>query len=162
MDTVYVETTIPSYLAAHPSRDLIVAANQQVTHTWWRTAADRFELCVSETVLDEIGAGDADMAALRLELVDGMQILRQNEDVNLLLEEYRVGLRLRGRAEADLPHIAFAVAFEMDFLVTWNCKHIANGKIIQKLRRINSRLGRSTPQILTPSELIPLEEGDDE
>lgn len=75
MATVYLETTIPSYLVAEPSRDLVVAANQKITHDWWRTARERFDLLISEPVLDEIQAGDPDMAARHLEIIDGLPML---------------------------------------------------------------------------------------
>ena len=78
MPTVYLETTIPSYLAAPPSRDLIIAAHQQITHEWWRTARHRFDLYVSESVMDEIRAGDPATAAFRLQIVKGLPVLEVN------------------------------------------------------------------------------------
>jgi len=108
MPSVYLETTIPSYLAAYPSRDLIIAAHQQITHEWWRTAADRFDLYVSEAVLEEIGSGDAEAAARRREAVEGISVLEFTRDVTALVEAYDGRLGLVGRARADLAHIAFA------------------------------------------------------
>ena len=110
MPTVYLETTIPSYLAARPSRDLIIAAHQQITHEWWHDARDRFDVYISEAVLTEIRAGDPDAAARRLATVDGLSILALNEDVRGLVHAYDQRLRLGARARADLPHVAFAVA----------------------------------------------------
>ena len=154
MPTVYLETTIPSYLAAHPSRDLVAAAHQQICHEWWRTARERFELFVSEAVLDEIRVGDSEAIERRLDKVEGLPVLGINDDVRSLVRIYAEELGLRGRAQADLPHFAFAVAYEMDFLVTWNCAHIANGTIIRRLLDINTRLHRPTPLIVTPEELL--------
>jgi hypothetical protein len=114
MPTVYLETTIPSYLAARPSRDLIIAAHQQITHEWWRNAGDRFDLYISEAVLAEIRAGDPDAAARRLAIVDGLPLLALNEDVRTLVHAYNQRLRLGVYARADLPHLAFAVAYAMD------------------------------------------------
>jgi hypothetical protein len=88
MPTVYLETTIPSYLAAQPSRDLIVAAHQQITHEWWREARQRFEVYISEAVIAEIRAGDPDAAARRLAVVAGLPILALNEDVRGLVHAY--------------------------------------------------------------------------
>ena len=88
MSTVYLETTIPSYLAALPSRDLIVAAHQQITHEWWTTARTRFDLYISEAVLDEIGGGDEEAAARRHKYVDELRILRLTDDVVSLIGEY--------------------------------------------------------------------------
>lgn len=160
MPSVYLETTIPSYLAAHPSRDLIIAAHQQITHDWWRSARHRFDLYISEAVLDEIQAGDAEAAARRLENVEGVPILEFSHDVNALVVAYDDRLGLVGRARADVVHIAFAVAYEMDYMVTWNCRHIANGVMIRRLADANTELGRATPVIVTPEELLESSEGD--
>ena len=115
MPTIYLETTIPSYLAARPSRDPIVNAHQQITDEWWRDARKHFELYVSEAVLTEIRIGDPDAAARRLATVEGLPILEINDDVRYLAHVYAQSLDLTGRAKADLPHIAFAVAYEMDW-----------------------------------------------
>ncbi|HVC97135.1 MAG TPA: type II toxin-antitoxin system VapC family toxin [Pirellulales bacterium] len=154
MPNVYLETTIPSYLAAHPSRDLIIAAHQQITHEWWRDARNRFDIYVSEAVLDEIRCGDADAATRRLAILDGLPVLELNNDVRALVHAYDEKLGLVGRARADLPHFAFAVAYEMDYLITWNCAHIANGEIVRRLRETNLELGRFTPIIVTPKEIL--------
>jgi hypothetical protein len=151
---IYIETTIPSYLAALPSRDLITAAHQQVTHDWWRTAKDRFELYTSEIVMVEIRAGDPVTRSRRLQLTADLPILKQTPDVQTLAKHYRETLGLSGKAKADIPHFAFAVSYEMDYLVTWNCSHIANGGVIRRLMKINDRLKRSTPLIVTPEEIL--------
>ena len=154
MPTVYLETTIPSYLAALPSRDLVIAAHQQITHEWWQNARSRFDLFVSEAVLDEIRAGDPDAVARRLQTVAGLPVLQLNDEVRGLVHEYDRRLGLVGRARADVPHFAFAVAYETDYLLTWNCSHIANGEIIRRLMEANAELGRFTPLSLTPEELM--------
>ncbi len=161
MPRVYLETTIPSYLAAYPSRDLIVAAHQQISHEWWRDAAKRFDLYISEAVLHEIRAGDPDAVARRLAIVGQLPVLELNEDVRALIYVYDQNLGLVGRAKADLPHFAFAVAFEMDYLVTWNCAHIANGEIIRRLQEVNAELGRFSPLVVTPEEILEIPEGSD-
>jgi hypothetical protein len=161
MPTVYLETTIPSYLAAYPSRDLIMAAHQQSTHEWWREARQRFEVDISAAVLADIRAGDPDAAARRLAIVEGLPILALHEDVRALVHAYDQRLRLGERARADLPHVAFAVAYAMDYLVTWNGAHLANGEVIRWLREVNVELQHPTPIIVTPEELLesPEEEG---
>ena len=153
MPTVYLETTIPSYLAAGPSRDLVIAAHQQITHDWWQSALQRFDVYVSEAVLDEIRSGDPEAAARRLAIIERLPVLRLSEDVRSLVHEYDQRLGLVGRARADLPHFAFAVAYEVDYLVTWNCSHIANGEIIRRLMAANAELGRPTPLVVTPEEI---------
>jgi hypothetical protein len=154
MPSVYLETTIPSYLAADPSRDLIIAAHQQITYEWWRTARDRFDLYVSEAVLNEIRAGDARTAARRLEIVADLPVLAFSEDVESLIRAYDRRLGLPATATADLPHFAFAVAYKMHYLVTWNCAHIANGQVIRRLLSVNGEIGCATPVIVTPEELL--------
>lgn len=154
--SVYLETTIPSYLASRPSRDLVTAAHQQVTHEWWSAARTSFRLYVSEAVIDEIRGGDPEIAAKRLELVEDLPILELRDDVLDLVEIYGRGLGLPDRAQVDLVHIAFAVAYDLDYLVTWNCKHIANGSVIRRLGELNRRLKKPTPVIVTPEELQPI------
>ncbi len=161
MPTVYLETTIISYLAARPSRDLVIAGHQQITHDWWRTSRDRFDLYVSEAVLREIRAGDPDAVARRLAFVDELPILAVSEAVRGLVKEYDARLGLVGRARADLPHFAFAVAYEMDYLLTWNCAHIANGEMIRRLLKVNAELNRFTPLIVTPEAVLEPLEGEE-
>ncbi len=154
MPSVYVETTIPSYLTAAPSRDLVVAGHQQVTHTWWRTARQRFDLFISEAVLREVRAGDREYAARRLEVLAAIPVLPLNQEIRSLADQYQAELRLPKKAAADALHIALAVFYEMDYLVTWNCAHIANGYVLRALMNLNQSLGRYTPLLLTPDELL--------
>ena len=154
MSSVYLETTVPSYLVARSSRDLVTAAHQQITHEWWRVARHRYELFISASVLDEIRRGDPDAAARRLALVEGLPVVEVNEDVSSLFEIYNKELGLPKRAEVDVLHIAFAVGFGMDYLLTWNCAHIANGEVVRRLLQVNETLGKPTPVIVTPEELL--------
>ena len=160
MSTVYLETSVTSYLAAKPSRDLVTAAHQQVSREWWQTARGRYELCISELVLAEIAAGDPGVASRRLELVAGLPILQYSDDVASLVDVFEQQLGLSGRARADLPHFAFAVSYEIDYLVTWNCAHIANGEVIRRLMRATAEQNRFCPAILTPNELMGNTGGD--
>jgi len=154
MAMVYVETTVISYLASRPSRDLLIAAQQQATDEWWSASAGSFELVVSEAVLAEIERGDEAAARKRLALAKDMAVLSLNEDVSRLARIYTEKLPLPGAAQADSLHIAFAVAYEVDYLLTWNCRHIANGRVVRRLRDLNLSMGRFTPLILTPLELM--------
>lgn len=154
MQTVYVETTIPSYLAAKSSRDLIIAAHQKITQDWWQTARDRFDLYVSEAVLAEVREGDSEAMGRRLRLIERLPVLAVNADVRSLTAHYRETLGLSGKAQADIPHFAFAVSYEMDYLVTWNCSHIANGEMIKRLMAVNAVIKRPTPLIVTPEEIL--------
>ena len=154
MQTVYVETTIPSYLAAKASRDLIIAAHQKITQDWWQTVHNRFDLYVSEAVLAEVRAGDPEAVSRRLRLIENLPVLAVNEDVRSLTGHYRKTLGLSGKAQADIPHFAFAVSHNMDYLVTWNCSHIANGEMIKRLMAVNAVIKRPTPLIVTPEEIL--------
>jgi hypothetical protein len=154
MASVYIETTIPSYLAARRSRDLIVAAHQQVTHEWWDTKRSEYELYVSEFVLDEVRSGNPTYIAERLKLVSGLQVLQFSSEVEELVRFDAEGLGLTGPARSDVPHFAYSVAYNMEHVLTWNCAHIANGHVIRKLSELNSNLGRRTPIIVTPEELL--------
>jgi hypothetical protein len=160
MATIYLETTIPSYLTSRPSRDLVVAAHQQLTHQWWERAHQHFDIAVSEVVVAEIEKGDPEFAARRMKLIAGLPVLGTNEDVVKLAEIYSTHLGLHPGAKIDILHIAFAVSFELDYLVTWNCKHIANGQVIRRLAKINQRHKRPTPVIVTPEELLPRDQGE--
>lgn len=150
MHSVYLETTVPSYLAAKPSRDLIVAAHQQITREWWQDARDRFELFVSEAVVAEIRLGDPEASARRLHLVGDLPRLELNDAVRSLVELYDENLGLPTQAKVDVLHIAFAVGYGMDYLLTWNCTHIANGEVIRRLQELNREIDQATPIILTP------------
>jgi len=152
--TLYLESTIPSYLAARPSRDIIVAAHQQITHEWWNHARDDFEIYMSQLVFNEISAGDPDAAVRRLAIVEGLPSLASTEEVELLAEHYQRGLRLPPDARLDAGHLAFTVAYGLQYLLTWNCRHLANGRMIPRLREINAALGLETPLIVTPEELL--------
>jgi hypothetical protein len=154
MESVYIETTIVSYLVAYPGRDLIVSAHQQITKEWWYKAQERFNLYISEAVLEEISVGDPIAAGRRQEIVQGLPILELNKNVRKLVRNYEKNLGLPSKAKADLLHIAFAVEYEMDYLLTWNCSHIANGEVIRRLMVTNQRLKKSSPLILTPEELL--------
>ena len=110
--------------------------------------------------MDEIRAGNPALAAHRLKIVADLPVLSFSKGVELLIEEYQTRLGLAANAAADLPHFAYTVAYRMDFLVTWNCKHIANGQVIKRLIIANSELGWPTPVILTPEELSATFQGE--
>lgn len=159
MQSVYVETSVISYLAAHTSREMIVAARQALGWEWWQMARDKYSLFVSQAVIDELQAGDQVQSKRRLELIEGLPVMQYSELVVELIDAYSRELGLTGTATADLPHFAFAVAGELDYLITWNCKHIANGNVIRRLVKLNSAAGRKTPVIGIPEILLAPETG---
>jgi hypothetical protein len=153
MASVYLETTIVSYLTAKPSRDVVVAGHQETTREWWETRA-RYDLLVSEVVLRELRAGDPEAAAHRMRQVQDIPLLGFSDDVVSLARVYQAELQLPPKAGNDILHIAFSVAYEVDYLLTWNCAHIANGHTIKRLTAINDRLGHPVPVIVTPEGLL--------
>lgn len=154
---LYLETTIPSYLVARPSTDDRVGAAQHDTKRWWKTRKHSFELCVSAVVLREIGRGEAGMAADRLELVRDLRILRPVEASEELAERLLHDGIVPEVARDDASHIALAAAHGIDYLLTWNCKHINNRFIIRRIEKACSALGFDCPVIATPAELMNLD-----
>jgi hypothetical protein len=149
---LYIETTIVSYLTARPSRDLVQAAHQQVTREWW-ASRDDFTLFISQFVLDEAGAGDGDAAARRLDALRGATLLDITEEAILLASNLVVGGGLPAKARVDALHVAMAAVHGMDFLLTWNCKHIANAATRERIEELCRVDGFEPPVICTPLEL---------
>jgi len=150
---VYVETTVVSYLTAWPSRDLVRAAHQQVTREWW-TTRDKFDLFVSQFVLDEAAAGDEDAAAQRLAALQEVALLDVTEDAILLAEKLVAGDGLPAKARVDALHVAMATAPGMNYLLTRNCKHIANASLRSRIEELCRAAGFEPPVICTPLELV--------
>lgn len=152
--SVYVETTVVSYLTAKPSRDLVVAAHQQVTREWWEKAQLRFDMYISAVVLDEIVQGDPEAAEKRRRIVADMKLLGRLPQVEELKAEYAARLPIPDKALADCYHLALASWHGMDYLVSWNMKHIVNGDVILAVQDLNAARGIRTPLICTPEELV--------
>ena len=150
---IYVETTVISYLTALPSTDLIMAAHQQITRDWWKRR-QRFDLFISQAVLREVAAGNTEAATLRLAAVDGIPVLTIGTDTLGLAERFLFRKVMPTKAEEDAVHIAVAVVNGMDFLVTWNCAHIANAAIRGKIEETCRDVGFEPPTICTPEELL--------
>lgn len=152
--TVYIETTIPSYLTARMSRDLIIAAHQQVTREWWHKQRAAFDLFVSQTVLNEAGRGDAEAAKERLAALSGFPLLDITTDVDSLAEQLVVDGPIPQRVAVDALHVALAAVHKMDYLLTWNCTHIANARLRGRLESVCDAGGWHCPIVCTPLELM--------
>jgi fructose-specific component phosphotransferase system IIB-like protein len=152
--TVYIETSIVSYLAAYLSRDLITAAHQQITHTWWQERRPEFLIFASQVVLDESAAGDPQMAGKRMEILRDVPLLEITPGVAELAASLIVQLPLPPRAGADAAHIATATYHGMNFLLTWNCSHIANAALRPRIEKICREQGYTAPVLCTPEELL--------
>jgi len=149
---VYLETSVISYLAARLSRDLIVAGHQQITQEWWDSRQE-WDLSISALVVSEAGTGDTDAAARRLALLEGLPLLRLNETAITLAERLLAEAALPSKAREDALHIAIAAVHGIDYLLTWNCKHIANAVKRPLIETICETSGYHPPIICTPEEL---------
>jgi hypothetical protein len=154
MPSVYLETTIPSYLTAWPSPEVVMAARQQLTRLWWDTRRQDFELFVSQLVIDEASGGDHDAAARRLAVLEGIPLLGALDETDVLVELLMRELALPDRAAADAAHNAISVVNGMDFLLTWNCTHIANAVLRPAIEAACRSLDYLAPVICTPEELL--------
>jgi predicted nucleic acid-binding protein len=152
--TVYLETTIPSYLAARPSQDLITAAHQQLTLEWWRKRRAAFRLYVSELVLEEAALGDQDTARRRLDHLAGIPSLAITGPAQALAGSLLSSGLMPAKAAADALHIAIAAANGMDYLLTWNIRHLANAAMRRGIEQTCRRAGWAAPVLCTPEELM--------
>lgn len=153
-ETVYIETSILGYLTARPSRDIVVAANIEITREWWDMRRRDFQLYSSQAVVKETSQGDAAIASQRLEILRDFLLLDLNQSVLDLAEQFLSRSNLPAKADVDAVHIAAATVHGMDYLLTWNCKHIANAQIQGKLADISLDFGYELPILCTPYELL--------
>ncbi len=149
--SVYIETTIPSFLTARPSRDVLSLAKQDVTREWWNRRAD-FDLYTSELVLREAGQGDPEAAQRRIKLLEGIKELFLRQEVFSLADKLVHEKILPRKARLDAIHIAVSAFYGMDILLTWNCTHIANAEVQKDVRRFFERESFEMPVICTPLE----------
>jgi hypothetical protein len=153
-ETVYIETSILGYLTARPTRDLVIAANIEVTREWWDARRSDFQLYSSQAVVKETSQGDAAVASQRLGILRDFLLLDLNSSVLELAEQFLERSNLPAKADVDAVHIAAATVHGMDYLLTWNCKHIANAQIQRKLAEISLEFGYELPILCTPYELL--------
>ncbi len=151
---VYIETTIISYLTAWRSPQLVMAAHQEATRNWWDDDRQYFDLFISEAVIQEVSAGDADAPERRMKALDGISELQLTEEAQLLAKALIEKGELPAKAAIDALHIAIATVNGMDYLLTWNCKHIANATLRVSMESICLEEGYILPVICTPLELI--------
>jgi hypothetical protein len=151
---LYIETTIPSYLVSSPSKDVIVAGHQQITRFWWDTRRDDFEIFISQFIIDEASEGDAAQVQKRLKAIETFAQLEITNEVLRLAEAFLSNNIIPKKAATDAAHIAVAAVHNMDYLMTWNCAHIANATIFNSVKNICLQEGFSFPIICTPEELM--------
>ena len=154
MSKIYIETSVPSYLVARPSNDIRVAANQNITIEWWETRRPHFELFISEFVIAEASLGNTEAAKKRLDAIANLSILATTDDVRLLVKALIFKGPIPKKAEIDAFHIAVAAVNGIEYLLTWNCTHIANAVMRPKIEEICRQQGVEPPIICTPQELM--------
>jgi|SRR5665213_952646 len=153
LQRVYIETSFVSYLTARPSRDVVIVAHQQITQEWWNQSRTDFELCTSQLVLQEAGTGAPDAAQERLAILKSMLLLDTTEAAVLLAEELVRARALPEKAADDALHIAIAASQKIPYLLTWNCRHMANATMRPVIDAVCAGKGYKAPIICTPEEL---------
>lgn len=154
MQKVYIETSFISFLAGRPSRNMLATAWQQVSFDWWEQRRSLFELYTSELVIDEAKRGDQQAAERRLSYLEQLPILNVTESAISLAQRFLDEGAMPAKAFGDALHVALAVVHRMDYLLTWNCRHIDNAQMKPLARRLCVNQGLSFPEICTPQELM--------
>lgn len=154
MATAYIETTIPSYYTARSTRSILQASRQLATREWWDEGCSGFELVTSTETLNEAGEGDPSMASERLDLLRGIRVLPVTSEAASLARLLVTSGLVPDIAAPDAVHIALASVHQIDFLVTWNFKHIANPHIRERMRKIINDSGHRMPVMCSPEELL--------
>jgi hypothetical protein len=151
---VYIESSVISYFANRRSKNLIVAAYQEITYEWWESEINNFDCFISQFVIDEISQGDKTAAEARLKVVENFPLVDLPDKVKDLAYHYLSKISFPRKSRLDAFHIAAAVVNGMDYILSWNFHHMANVFIKEKIRNINNTLVYTTPEICTPEELI--------
>ncbi len=154
MKRIYIETSVVSYLASLPTRDLVKAARQEITWEWWQKRRRDYSLFTSQVVLEEAQAGDVEAAERRLTYLRELPLLDLSSEAGILAGSLIGAGALPGKAANDALHLALASVHEMDFLLTWNCRHLANAALRSALARVVFEKGFRPPEICTPDELL--------
>ena len=153
-ERVYLETTIISYLTARPSREVVVAGHQMVTRSWWDYKKAAFSVFVSELVIQEAMAGDAEAAKARLEMISNLAVLQLKPIASTLAKDLLFQGALPPKAVEDALHIAICASHGIEFLLTWNCKHLANARMRPIIENVCKNHHLQAPIICTPEELM--------
>jgi hypothetical protein len=151
---VYIETSVVSYLANRPSRDVVIAAHQALTEEWWEDRTDAFERVVSALVVREVSAGEGESARKRLAAIAQLPVLAVSEAALALAQRLVEPGPIPASAKADALHVAVAAVNGVDYLLTWNCKHLANAALRERIARLVEEAGYRCPVLCTPEELM--------
>ena len=158
---VHVETSIPSfYHEVRTEPDMV--ARSQWTHRWWDSARDNYLLVTSVAVLDELSSGDYPNKGKALELVNDLPLVPVEPAIAEIVRAYIQHKVMPDDPVGDALHLALASLHKCDFLLTWNCRHLANANKFSHIRRVNVMLGLYVPLLVTPLELIGEQDGTEE
>ncbi len=152
--SVYLETSVISYLSSKPSRDIITAGHQEITREWWECHIARFKIVISQFVIQEASGGDKNAARKRLQNINKFPLLDVTDEVEELANIFIKKGPISRKSIIDALHIAVATIHGIDYLVTWNCTHIANAEMRTDLSFIADSSGFRLPIICTPEELM--------
>jgi hypothetical protein len=153
-EIVYIETTIVSYLVARPSGDLVLSAHQQVTREWWENERMKYQCIASEEVVREAMLGDTRMAQSRIKVLQELQIVGITAEVEAMAATFMATGALPPTMRPDATHLAAATLSGADYLLTWNCRHLANAHVLRRLQKEAERRGWPLPGVCTPLELM--------
>jgi len=156
-ETVYIDTTIPSYY--YDDRENLKVFSE-ITKKWWDSESVSYDIWISDIVLQELNTGNYPNKAEIIKLIQGIKILENRKDIEQVARVYIENFLMPKKILGDAIHLAFASFYSFDYLLTWNCNHLANANKRKHIRIINSRLGLSIPEIVTPMELFKEEEND--
>lgn len=159
METIYIETTIVGHIAGRIHRDALVAARQRATRNWWRDEASKYTVLISQLVLDECSDGDPAAVAERLEVVKDTDLIESSAEVDELVDALIAGNAIPVSEPRDAFHIAIAAVNGVNYLLTWNFKHIANASLRGRIEQICRDVGYDPPVICTPDELMGSDDG---
>jgi predicted nucleic acid-binding protein len=151
---LYLETSIISYLRQKPSTQVVLAARQLLTHQWWNDERSNYQLVASQLVIDEASAGNPSLAAERLQLLAGIPLLQLDPVIADIADEIMSRAILPEKARTDALHIATVAHHRIQYLLTWNCSHIANARILPRIHDVLNDLLIPIPVICTPEEMV--------
>jgi hypothetical protein len=157
MKSIYIETTIPSFVTARHSRDSIIAGHQAATMQFWEQERHKYTLYVSQYVIDECADGDEEAAQRRLGFIKGISVIPISDKSKALSKTYQKLLDIPERAKLDCSHLSVCVEAKMDYLLTWSCKHLGI-RTFSKIKEYNSSNDLWTPLLVTPYDFIEVEE----
>ncbi len=154
MKTVYIETSIISYLRSRPSAHVVTVARQVLTRRWWDHERGNYQLLTSQYVLDEVARGNEELAAERLAELSGIPLLDLPAEIPELADRLLGSAVLPANARLDALHISASAFHCLNYLLTWNCSHIANARLLPRLRAALQNLGYTLPAVCTPEEML--------